>query len=84
MEGIARALATEVEEWIAITAVSSRAIPAPELARRIAGELNRHCQIAASLEEALGAARELAGQSGEILVVGSFATVGPVQAALGL
>jgi dihydrofolate synthase/folylpolyglutamate synthase len=84
VEGIVNALAPEIDEWIAVAAASARAIPAPELARRIAGALNRHCQIAASVDEALEAARELAGKSGEILAVGSFATVGPVQAALGL
>jgi dihydrofolate synthase/folylpolyglutamate synthase len=82
--GIVTALAPEIDDWIAVAAESARAIPAPELARRIAGSLNRHCQIAESVDQALDAARELAGASGEILVVGSFATVGPVQAALGL
>lgn len=84
VEGIVKALAPEIDDWIAVAAESARAIPAPELARRIAGSLNRHCQIAESVDQALDAARELAGASGEILVVGSFATVGPVQAALGL
>ena len=84
VEGIAGPLAPQVDEWIAVEAQSPRAIAAPALARRIANELNQHCEIASSITEALAAARGRAGEEGEILVLGSFATVGPALAALGL
>ncbi len=83
-EGVVRALARSVDEWIAVTAESERAVPASELGRRAAGTLNRHCLIADGIDDAIRHARRLAGPDDEILVLGSFTTVGPVQEALGL
>lgn len=77
-------LAPHVDEWVAVTAQSPRAIPAAELGRRIANRLNRDCLIADSMEAAVEEARNAAGKSGEILVVGSFSVVGPLQETLGL
>ena len=84
VEAIVAALAPHVGEWIAVTADSPRAIPAPELGRRVANRLNRHCQVADSMQAAVPAARRLAGADDEILVVGSFSVVGPLQEMLGL
>lgn len=84
VESIVDALAPHVSEWLAVTADGPRGIPAPELARRIANRLNRHCQIADSIPAAVAEARRLADSGDEILVVGSFSVVGPVQESLGL
>ena len=84
VEAIVAALAPYVAEWIAVTADSPRALPAPELGRRVANRLNRHCQVVDSMEAALEAARRLADPGNEILVVGSFSVVGPLQEMLGL
>lgn len=84
VEAIVDALAPHVREWIAVTADSPRAIAAPELGRRLANRLNRHCLVADSIEAAVDEARRCAGASGEILVVGSFSVVGPLQETLGL
>ena len=61
-----------------------RAIPAGELARRIANATNRPCLIATSLPDALQAARREASEGDRILVAGSFYVVGPALQALGL
>ena len=84
VESIVDALAPHVGEWLAVTADGPRGIPAPELARRIANRLNRHCQIADSIPAAVAEARRLADSGEEVLVVGSFSVVGPVQESLGL
>ncbi len=77
VEGVVSVLAPRVDQWIALAPESDRAIPAAELARRIANTTNRHCRIAAGLDEAIAAALD-APADAEILVVGSFSTVGPV------
>ena len=84
VDGIVEALEDVVDEWIAVTARSPRALDAAELGRRIANALNRHCQVVDDLESGVGEARRLAGTAGEIVVFGSFNTVGPVQEVLGL
>jgi dihydrofolate synthase/folylpolyglutamate synthase len=82
VEGVALALAPRVNTWIALTASGSRAIPAEELAHRIANATGRPCLAEHSLEEAIRYAREIAGDHGRILVTGSFYLVGPVHDAL--
>ena len=66
-----------VDRWIAVSADSPRAIPAPELGRIIANTSNKACLVAGSLDEALDYARELTQPDDRILITGSFYLVGP-------
>jgi dihydrofolate synthase/folylpolyglutamate synthase len=84
VEGIVGPLDEHVDLWIAATAGSHRALPAAELARRVANATGRPCLIADSPEAALAQARREAGKDARILVTGSFYIVGPVLQALGL
>jgi dihydrofolate synthase/folylpolyglutamate synthase len=78
VEGIVGPLAAQVDNWIAVTAASPRAIDAAELARRVANETGKACLIAESFESAIENAAAIAGPGGRALVTGSFYTVGPV------
>ncbi|MEO1247448.1 MAG: bifunctional tetrahydrofolate synthase/dihydrofolate synthase [Pseudomonadota bacterium] len=84
VEAFADSLRPHVDEWIAVSASARRAIPAPELARRLAAACNTPCLIAESPEQAVAEARARVGAEAEILVLGSFHTVGPIQQVLGL
>ena len=84
VEGIVEPLRRAVDEWIAVTADSPRAIPAAELARRVANAANAPCLIAGSIDAALQEAESRAGRNGEVLVIGSFHTVGPARERLRL
>jgi dihydrofolate synthase/folylpolyglutamate synthase len=77
VEGIAVALNKVVDHWIAVTAASPRAVPADELARRIANACGRPCRIGESIGEAMHYARCNVSENDRILVTGSFYTVGP-------
>lgn len=77
VEGIVGPLAPLVDNWIAVTADSPRAIDAAELARRIANETGKACLIAETTDMAIERARAMAGSGGRVLVTGSFYTVGP-------
>ncbi len=77
VEGIIGPLAARVDNWIAVTASSPRAIDAAELARRVANATGKACLIADSPDIAIERARVMA-ESGDVLVTGSFFTVGPV------
>jgi dihydrofolate synthase/folylpolyglutamate synthase len=78
VEGVISPLTDVVDHWIAVTAQSPRAIPAVELARRIAILSNSACLVAHSIDEATDRARALATADDRILVTGSFFVVGPV------
>jgi dihydrofolate synthase/folylpolyglutamate synthase len=78
VEGIVGPLAPRIGSWIAVTANSPRAIEAPELARRIANETGKACLIAESIGSAIENAGAIAGPGGQVLVTGSFYTVGPI------
>jgi len=78
VEGVVVPLGEHVDRWIAVTADSYRALPAAELARRLANACNRPCLVADSVEQALDSARRDAGINDRILVTGSFYLVGPV------
>jgi dihydrofolate synthase/folylpolyglutamate synthase len=67
-----------VDEWIAVTADSPRAIDAAELGRRISSVASGRCHVADSLHAAMQHAEDLAGDSDRVLVTGSFYLVGPV------
>ncbi len=78
-----------IDDWIAVSASNPRAVPAAELGRRVASLSNRPCLIAESPAHAVAEARRRSGdrsaeEKSEIVVFGSFYTVGPVQHALGL
>jgi dihydrofolate synthase / folylpolyglutamate synthase len=66
-----------VENWIAVTAASPRAIPAAALARDIANLSGKPCRIAASIEQACQQTDTDTGGHAPVLVTGSFFTVGP-------
>jgi dihydrofolate synthase/folylpolyglutamate synthase len=76
--GLVAPLAGLVDEWIAATAESPRAIPAPELGRQVANLSGRACLVAGSPAEAAARAAAVAGPDDRILVTGSFYLVGPV------
>jgi dihydrofolate synthase/folylpolyglutamate synthase len=77
VESVARHLDDRVDEWIAVTADSPRAIDATELGQRISASASSRCQVADSLHQALRLAEELAGPADRVLVTGSFYLVGP-------
>ncbi|MBT8077119.1 MAG: bifunctional folylpolyglutamate synthase/dihydrofolate synthase [Gammaproteobacteria bacterium] len=76
-EGIVAELAPLVDRWIAVSAAAARAIPANQLAARIAAVCGKPCLAADSLEEALEFATSTSGEDDSILVTGSFYVVGP-------
>jgi dihydrofolate synthase/folylpolyglutamate synthase len=78
VEGIVGPLAAQVDDWIAVTAASPRAIDAAELARRVANETGKACLIADSFETALENAAAFSAPGSRVLVTGSFYTVGPL------
>ena len=77
VEGIATVLNGVIDHWIAVTASSPRAVPADELARRIANACGRPCRIGESIDDAMDYARRNASENDRILVTGSFYLVGP-------
>jgi dihydrofolate synthase/folylpolyglutamate synthase len=78
VESSVRSLDEHVDLWIAVTAESHRALPARELARRVANACGRPCLVAESLQDAMESARREASINDKILVTGSFYLVGPV------
>ena len=78
VEGSVQLLDEFIDRWIAVTADSHRAVPAQELARRIANACGRPCLVAESLPDAMESARRDASINDKILVTGSFYLVGPV------
>ena len=84
VEGVVEPLIDHVDNWIAVTADSTRAIEAAELARRVANRSNQACLIAPSLDSAMTHARDVSSAGDRVLVTGSFYIVGPALDALGL
>lgn len=82
--GIARALAPLVSQWIAVPLEGARAIESAELAKRIASVVSGRVSAAEGLTEGLELARAECGRGDRVLVFGSFLTVGPALAWLGL
>ncbi|MCH7822168.1 MAG: bifunctional tetrahydrofolate synthase/dihydrofolate synthase [Proteobacteria bacterium] len=78
VEGVVSPLVDAVANWVAVTADNPRAIPAADLARRIANVTNQGCLIATSIRQARDHARALAGSDDRVLVTGSFYLVGPL------
>ena len=77
VEGAVAEIADEVDQWIAVTADSPRAIDADELGRRVSNVTNKGCLVAHSLDSALQRAEEVTGSGDRVLVTGSFYLVGP-------
>ena len=77
VEGVVSHLAPHVDQWIAVTADSHRAIDADELARRVANETGAACLASDSVEAAIARAEETAGVDDRVLLTGSFYLVGP-------
>jgi len=78
VDGIVGPLTDHIDQWIAITADSHRAIPANELARQISNRSGRACLVAESAAAAIEFARHRASENDRILATGSFFTVAPV------
>jgi len=76
--GVVAPLVGLVDDWIAVTADSPRAIPVSELARQIANLANAGCLAAESLRQAIDHAQAIATADDRIVVTGSFYLVGPI------
>ncbi|MBT8086254.1 MAG: bifunctional folylpolyglutamate synthase/dihydrofolate synthase [Woeseia sp.] len=77
LTGLVQPLLPHVDSWIAVTPRAPRALPAMELASRVASLAEKPCWIAESIEAALTLAVDLSAQTDLIVVTGSFYTVGP-------
>jgi dihydrofolate synthase/folylpolyglutamate synthase len=78
VDGVVSPLAEHVDQWIAVAAVSHRAMSANELARQISNLTGESCLVATSIPAAIEFARLRSSENDRILVTGSFFTVGPV------
>ena len=78
IDGIVTPLLGIVDEWVAVTADSPRAIPAGELGRRIANLSNAACLVANSIVQGIDHAMKTAAECDRILATGSFYLAGPV------
>lgn len=76
--GIIDALRHHIDVWVAITPSSNRAIPAAELARMIANQVQSACLVADNHAHAMEFALHMTKESDKIVVCGSFFTVGPL------
>lgn len=81
--GIARALASQVDRWIAVVPDSPRAPTLDELAQAIAAQVAAPVEKAAGVAAGCAAALRGSAPGDRILVFGSFHTVGPALAWLG-
>jgi dihydrofolate synthase/folylpolyglutamate synthase len=83
VEAIVRPLAGLAGQWIAVGLAGPRALPAAELARRIAAGGAASVAVAEDVAAGCRQARALAAPADRILVFGSFLTVGPALVELG-
>ena len=74
--GVVTPLAELTDHWIAVRADSHRAIEVGELARQVEAATGKPCETADSMSQALERAVELAGDDEQVLITGSFYTVG--------
>jgi dihydrofolate synthase/folylpolyglutamate synthase len=82
--GIAAALGTTVDRWIAVGLEGPRALPPAELARRLAAGGARAVVTAPDVGAGIELARRDAAPADRVVVFGSFLAVGPALAALGV
>ncbi len=80
LPGILQPLLPHVEHWIAVTAESSRALPARELAQRVAQIADKPCLVVDDIATAVAYLEASANPRDLLLVTGSFFTVGPALA----
>lgn len=78
LAGVLAPLAAVVDQWIAVTADSPRAVPAEEIAAQVADLTGGECAVAATMAAAAEKAFALARAKDRILVTGSFYLVGPM------
>jgi dihydrofolate synthase/folylpolyglutamate synthase len=83
VQGCAEALRGSFDAWYAADAEGARALDARELARRAAA-VGVRMEPAGPIEVALARAAEAAAPGDRVVVFGSFHTVGPALAALGV
>lgn len=74
--GVVAELDPLTDHWVAVTADSPRALPAAELGRQVANATDRPVWVADSMEAAIDRATEISATPAQILVTGSFYTVG--------
>lgn len=77
VDGILNPLLARIDRWIAVTPEAPRALPAHQLAQRIAARSGRPCRVVPDIEAALRTAAALSDTDDLLLVSGSFYTVGP-------
>lgn len=77
VDGIVAPLCNVVDTWIAVPADSPRALAPESLAARVANLCDKPCRIADSIAAGLTLAASLTSADDQILVTGSFYTVGP-------
>lgn len=77
IEGIATALRTSFDAWIVVGLPSARAVPADELAQRLAKMGARIAKTDATVADGCETAQTMARAGDRIVVFGSFLTVGP-------
>ena len=75
--GVIEPLRDVVDRWVAVPAENSRAEPVIALAQQIADICTRPCRIAGSIAAGLEFAAAETGETGAVLVAGSFFVVGP-------
>ncbi len=80
VEAIVGALHGQVDRWIAVALEGPRALPAAELARRIAGAGARSVLAAGAVDAGMQQARAECRPGDRVLAFGSFLTVGPALA----
>ena len=80
LPGILQPLLPHVDRWVAVTAESPRALPARELAQRVAQIADKPCLVADNIATAVAHLEESASARDLLLVTGSFFTVGPALA----
>jgi dihydrofolate synthase/folylpolyglutamate synthase len=82
IQGIAAALASEIDEWILVALEGARAVSTEELARHLPPGA-KILGTAANVTAGCRVARNAAASGARILVFGSFLTVGPALEYLG-
>ncbi len=80
LPGMLQPLLPHVERWIAVTAESPRALPARELAQRVAQIAEKPCLVVDDIATAVAHLEARASPQELLLVTGSFFTVGPALA----
>lgn len=84
VDGIVAALQGQVQEWVVVRLDGPRSQPEADLAARIALRTGAAVSTAQSVASGCERARGISAEGDRILVFGSFHTVGPALAVLGL